>query len=286
MINQTHQGRSAAHGSETMPVSLLYIPAHQAELYDKAIASDAQAIIIDLEDAVPAVAKELARETLLNELAPRLGKKNYVRLNHDPQLLVDDLQVIAGLDIDGVIIPRAELEITRQVMQELPTDLERILLIETARGLNELDSLAEFATSFAIGRVDLMADLRMNESRIELLFPILLDIVVKSAAHGLAAPIAPAHLNVRDRDRDSIHKFSQDFFDLGFRSQTAIHPYFCELIHEVFLPSVEEYQSAQNYLAEFAESAGLCVDAGGNFVDPAVLRKYQEVVSRFEYPSR
>lgn len=238
--------------------------------------------------------KAVARDLVAVWLATNAGTTDqvWVRIaSHSP---AEDIAILTGR-VSGIMVPKAEPELLREV-DGLLTGLERrvklaqgsiavIALIETARGLlsaAELASLPRVAR-LAIGRADLAADLGLLLEPEDAGFdPLLLQLVVASAAAGIASPMAPTSTDFRDLD--ALRKSTERFLRLGFRGRSAIHPAQLAVINEVFTPSDAEVQRAARLVAAFEESerggSGVTLDDDGRMVDVAVVRSAREVLSR------
>jgi len=273
-----------------LPSSFLYVPACKPELFAKALASQASALILDLEDSVPPTEKEEAREEVREFLrtTPPQPKQIWVRINppsdaHD--LCQRELEMLATAGAAGVVLPKAELATVRSVAAHSP-NMPVIGLIETARGFLQISDIAEERSlvGFGVGRADLLSELRVAPTAVSAFEQLALTIVVASAACELAAPIAPAHLQLaRGAEADAAARdASQRFYDLGFRSQTSIHPRLCGVINSVFGSDHVEYDRAKTLLEDFDKSDGTLVTTDGQFVDEAVARRYREIVRRYE----
>lgn len=254
------------------------------------MASEAAAVIFDLEDSVLAKDKAGAREELAEFLranAP-LPKPVWVRVNNERGDGNDTLADLAALDlttIDGLVLPKIELDVLKIVTAQVTTLAERpipiIGLLETARGILEAVDIARHpgVLTLGIGRADLFAELRLNlAAPLESVFEQLaLHLVLACAAAGIAAPIAPVELDLTIENSGA----SRRYFDLGFRSQTALHPAQCAGINETFIPSEEEYERARALLQVFADSNGIWVSEDGRFIDRAVARQSEEICQRY-----
>lgn len=273
-----------------LPSSFLYVPACKPELFAKALASQASALILDLEDSVPHAEKAKAREGLrefLRTVRPQ-PKQIWVRINppsDSPDVGQQDLEMLTTVDVSGVVVPKVDVTSVRSVAA-YSRDLPVIGLIETARGLLGVSDIAmePSLAGFGVGRADLLSELRIAPDAVSAFEQLALSIVVASAACGLAAPVAPAHLQLAGGEAAdaAARDASQRFHDLGFRSQTAIHPRLCAMINSVFAPDEAEYERAKSLLAEFDRSNGTFVTADGQFVDEAVARRYRDIVRRYE----
>jgi citrate lyase subunit beta / citryl-CoA lyase len=275
------------------PRSYLYVPGNRSDRLQKAAGSGADAVIVDLEDSVPKAAKAAARGATAEWLAgaghdPRC--QLWVRVNVDS--LEEDLRTVLEVGVDGIVLPKAEIALVREA-DRVMSDVERrhglseqfpvICLVETAKGLMAAAELARLPRVFrlGIGEVDLLTELRVRptESRAELA-SLRLQIVVASAAAGIAPPVGPTSTDVRDLT--SLRASTEAMLGLGFRARTAIHPAQVPTINEVFTPAADEVDRAHRIVAalEDAERAGsgVCVDEDGRLIDAAVVRSAREVI--------
>jgi citrate lyase subunit beta/citryl-CoA lyase len=278
-----------------LPRSYLYVPGDRRALLDGALARGADALILDLEDAVApggkTVARELVGRWLSEQQAP--GAELWVRLNSTS--LGGDIEAVVGAQLAGVVMPKAELPALAEVdalltVQErlagLPQGRVGVLaLIETAAGLISAGEIAAGprVVRLGIGEADLAAELRipLTQARVEMA-PIRLQITVASAAAGRAAPVGPAAADFRDPE--ALRRSTLALLALGFRARTAIHPAQLSVINDVFTPTNDEVQEAQQLIAAFrvAEDAGTGVttDSKGRMVDIAVVRAAHEILER------
>jgi citrate lyase subunit beta / citryl-CoA lyase len=275
-----------------LPRSFLYVPASRPDLYAKAHASEADAIVIDLEDAVPLPAKPEARDHLRRwlEIGPAAaGAQIWVRVS--AEFLADDLRAAVHPALDGLLVAKASSDVLALADDELSRlEAERgvdrvgvVALVETAATLVALPELARHARvrSFGIGEVDLLADLRVRrtpgtEAAVDALR---LEIVRHAAAAGLAAPLAPTSTDFRDLV--AFATTTRHLVDLGFRSRTAVHPNQVRTINEVLAPDPETVERARSLIARAdAAGGGVTLDEEGRLIDAAVLREAHETLSR------
>ena len=123
------------------PASFLYVPGDRPERFSKALSSDADAVILDLEDAVALPAKSDALDAVVSHLQQPAGNvQQWVRINSGERGIAD-LDAIADLPgLTGIFVPKA----TRRALDELATiaDVPRCALIETAAALLDLPAIA------------------------------------------------------------------------------------------------------------------------------------------------
>lgn len=272
--------------------SYLYVPGSEPERLAKALGRGADAVIADLEDAVAVADKAAARQAVGTWLAqlPPGPVQVWVRINRESP--AEDVAVLAGERATGVVVPKADPGLLREVDallagREDACGLPRgsfavVPLIESAAGLLELPAVAAAPRvhRLGIGEADLIGELglRPGPDRPELL-PLRLQVVVASAAAGIAAPVAPTSTDFRDLE--SFRSTSAALFRLGFRGRTAIHPGQVPVVNETFTPAEEEVAAAERLIADFeAAGSGVFVDDRGRMVDEAVVRAARETVQR------
>jgi citrate lyase subunit beta/citryl-CoA lyase len=283
--------------SVTQPIgqarSYLYVPGDQRDLLDRVGTRGADAVIVDLEDAVAVSAKSTARAAVADWLSVRrIASDVWVRVNAGS--VEEDLDAVVGSALQGVVVPKAEPDLLQEVHSclsrlEASRQVERPLaligLVETACGLLAAREVAASPRvhRLGIGEADLLAELRIapSDTRQELT-SLRLQVVVASAAAGIGAPIASTSTDFRDLD--ALRRSTEGLLGLGFRARTAIHPAQLATINEVFTPSAEQTQLARRvveaYEAAERQGTGVVTDEHGRMVDVAVVRSSREVLER------
>lgn len=267
------------------PRSWLYVPGHRPDRIAKALASVADAVVIDLEDAVPAGRKHEARDHALSALTRRdpAGPQVWVRVNPPVDTLGrTDVEAMAHSGVDGLRLPRSEeAEVVRWVAQT--TDLPLQLLLETALGLSRAAGLAaahERVVGLGLGEADLAADLLVGS-------PSGLDwargaVVVASRAAGLTSPVQSVWTDVADLE--GLRASSQAGLAAGFFGRSVVHPAQLRVVHEVYTPSPDAVSAARAIVATAARAAAdgevAVLDAGGRFIDGAVVARARVVLDR------
>lgn len=275
--------------------SYLYVPADRPDRMARATSRGADALILDLEDSVPPAGKPEARRLLAGWLAGQAGPscELWVRINPgDPEA---DITAVAGSAVTGLVVPKADpgllagldrLLSAREHALGLPAGRIRLLpMVETAGGLLSLPAIAAAprVTRLGIGEADLAADLGIQPGPGQPEFmPLRLQIVVASAARGIAAPAGPVSLDFRDLG--ALAESTRALLRLGFRARTAIHPAQVPVINEVFTPAPDEVERARALVAAFEQAvrggAGVLTDPDGAMVDVAVVRGAREILAR------
>lgn len=274
--------------------SLLYVPGDQRDRLDKAFARGADALIVDLEDAVAPAKKAGARDTVAEWMTADIPDAGAVWLRINADSSADDIASIR-VPIAGVMVPRAESGLLSEVAEMLdaqedllginPDTMAIIPLIETARGLVNAVELAGMrrVVRLAIGRADLAGELGLSVDPEGPEFrTILLQLVIASSAARIAAPLAPTSTDFRDLD--ALRVSTEQLMKLGFRGRTAVHPAQVPVINDVFTPTSDEVQRAQRVVAQFEAAersgSGVVVGEDGRMVDVAVVRAARDVLSR------
>ena len=268
-----------------LPRSFLYVPGNRPDLFDKAASGVADAIVLDLEDAVPLHDKDAARDAVRQWLqggSPG-GAEVWVRV--DPSSIDADLAAVAHPRLAGLFAAGCTPAVLERVAAGLTghDDVRVVGLVESAAGLLDLPEMAVHPrlTAFGVGEVDLLGDLRVARThRTEAVVAALrIQVVVHSAAAGLEAPVAPTSTDFRDLE--AFAESTRLALDLGFRSRTAIHPAQVPVIHDVLTPTADDVAAARDVVARFdAARGGVTTDASGRLIDAAVVRGARETLAR------
>ncbi|MDA8294861.1 MAG: CoA ester lyase [Actinomycetota bacterium] len=277
------------------PRSFLYVPGDRPDRLAGAAGRGADALIADLEDAVPVDHKQLAREAVRDWLAgPSPAEQRWVRVNGET--VAEDIAAVVTPGLTGVVVPKAELTRLLEADAALARQEHQLgcpegtfalfALVETARGLLEVTDVARAARvrHVGMGEADLAGELRLRPGPgREELRPLRLQVVVACAAAGIGAPTGPTSTDVRDVD--GLRRSTEELLRLGFRSRTAIHPDQLAVVNDTFTPTAAEVSEARGVLERFeASEDGVFVDERGRLVDAAVVRSAREVLDRAEQP--
>ncbi|MDF3216240.1 MULTISPECIES: HpcH/HpaI aldolase/citrate lyase family protein [Mesorhizobium] len=260
------------------PVVPLFVPGSRPERFDKADSSGADAVILDLEDAVAPGDKDRAREAIVARAAT-LKSAVVVRINaagtpwHEA-----DVDAVRRLDGVSVMLPKAERpqDIT-DMTRHMARSVSVIALIESAVGLVNLPDI--LATSgvvaVAFGSVDFSLDLGCAHDRL-ILLAARNEIVWRSRAAGRAAPIDGV---TTDLSNPEIAEYdARHAMRMGFGGKMAIHPRQIEPIRNGFRPSENDIAWARDIIG--AASSGEASLVNGEMVDRPVIERARRILHR------
>ena len=279
--------------------SYLFAPANHARRAEKVFAAGADAAILDLEDAVAVAEKAAARPLLVAAMQRPRNARGYARVNGvDSPFWQDDLAVVVGPWLDGVVLPKAEsaaqvrsfvahLEDCERQARLAPGTLDLMLIVETALGVVNVEAIA--AASPRVGRIalgggDYTSDLDLEwTAEEEALAYARARIAHASRAAGIEPPVDTVVIEVRDQAR--FRRSALNGRRLGFLGKLCIHPDQVAPCHEVFTPGPAEIARARAIVAAFrdAEARGVAsIQVDGVFVDYPVVYKAQRVLALAE----
>jgi malyl-CoA/(S)-citramalyl-CoA lyase len=296
--------------------SYLAVPAHRARLVQNAAASAADAVFMDLEDAVPMTEKAAALTAAADALTTLdWGRKTVaVRLNAIDSLSIQhEIERLGGIErLDAFIVPKAEAvsdvaKIAQWVTaaagkRHVPVEIE--LLIETARGLVNVEALAAaggLVTALHLGVGDFAASIGARSTEIgaspsgyrhvasaadgyqEVLLDLfaypMMRVLVAARAFGLRAIDGPCGAF---RDARATASTANKAAAMGFDGKQVIHPSQIEITRDAFVPSDDEIAYAHRAIAalEEAERNGQgAVTVDGKMIDYANIRMIHRLLS-------
>lgn len=255
--------------------SWLFAPGHSRRLLDKVFTAGADAVMLDLEDAVPPEAKATARAMVARELP---GRSAWVRVN---AVRTDDCA--ADLDAvaehaEGIRIPKVESAQDVEWVTARAPGKPVICAIESARGVLAAQEIATVAgvAHLAMGGVDLQRDLHTSGGNLQTLY-VRSHLVLAARAAGLPAPIDSVY--PRLDDLDGLREQAEFARSLGFGGKSAIHPRQLPVVHEVFTPDAAEIEWARTVVAAFGAAGGQALQLpDGEFVDLPVAQRARRVL--------
>ncbi|MFP4077729.1 MAG: HpcH/HpaI aldolase/citrate lyase family protein [Bacillota bacterium] len=258
-----------------MARSYLFIPGNEPRMLQNAEIFEADAIILDLEDAIHVDEKDEARTLVRLFLRdhPREGTPFYVRINSEKALMRRDLEALKGLDFAGVVLPKASMRMLARFeneASEVRINPDILALIETPEAFSDLHHMAQYdkVTGYILGAVDLTRALGATRtaSGEEIAY-----------ARGMLKMRAAAnHLEAIDTPWASLDEASlaQDIEKariMGFDGKCAIHPNQVPKINEAFVPSKETIKAAKRIVKKHEETKSMRFALDGRMVDKPVV---------------
>lgn len=268
--------------------SYLFVPGNRPERFDKAHAAGADAVIVDLEDAVAPDAKAAARDALSNALsnAVRDDRQVMVRINGAQTPWFEaDLAALAGHPgVAAIVLPKAEsvdqiaaVAYAGSAGQAGRAPLAVLPLVESARGFAEVGKLcsAPGVVRVVFGTLDFQVDLGM-EADDSALLPFSCGLVLASRLAGIGAPVDGVSTVIDDAQ--AVLADAQRARRLGFSGKLCIHPKQVAPVHAAYAWTAEEQAWAARVLAAVAESGGSAVAVDGKMVDAPVIARARRIV--------
>lgn len=269
--------------------SFLFVPATQPERLPKALASGADLVIADWEDAVAPADKERARAALLAAVAtmsPAQRARLLVRINSEGSpWFADDLAALAQLTAQGLagaVVPKAESAATLQAVARAAGPQAALLpLVESVAGLAAADALAAApqVARLVFGHLDFQVDAGMacSDDEQELL-PVRIALVLASRRAHLAAPIDGVTVDTRNPER--MAHDADRARRMGFGGKLCIHPAQVPLLHAAFDPDAAAVAHAQRVQQALEQAGGGVCVLDGRMVDAPVLAQAGQTLLR------
>jgi citrate lyase subunit beta/citryl-CoA lyase len=265
--------------------SFLFVPGNRPERFEKAAGSGADAVVLDLEDAVPMGEKLIARESiekawpaLRSRAVPLVVRINPVEL----PLGQDDLRWLVRLEgLAGVMVPKVESSEGLGIVRELLPSVPILPLIESAPGYEALKAISAVrgVLRLVIGDIDFMADvgIRCDGDQSELA-PLRFAVAMATRLQRLAPAIDGVTAEVDDTDRLRVD--TRRAVRFGFGGKLCIHPRQIGVVHESLTPSGEEVAWARRVVEADAAAHGAAIQLEGRMVDAPVVLQARRTLAR------
>jgi len=260
--------------------SLLFVPADRPERFDKALASGADGVIIDLEDAVAPAAKADARAALAGWLDSAATGRICIRINDLTNTDHDlDIALAKHPAVSAVMLPKVD-SANCCLLVGAATGKPILALIETAKGLTVANEVAKAAivSRLVLGSIDLALDLGIDGDTVHgvsLLDHARATLVVASRAADIAAPIDGVHTRIDDEI--GVQQASAKAQGFGFTGMLAIHPRQVDVIHRAFLPRSNQVAWAHHVLENAAVNPGAFL-LDGQMIDAPVIARARQTI--------
>jgi citrate lyase subunit beta/citryl-CoA lyase len=265
-----------------LPRTYLFVPGDRPDRFDKALASAADAVVIDLEDAVAPAAKAKARDALGDLLAATpQPERIVVRINDEATpWFDDDLAVLRDRSARSVMLPKAERAATIERVRTACPAIAVLALIESARGVLAAEALAAApgVQRLVFGTIDYALDMDLHGALATTvgLDPAAARLALASRAAGIAPPVAGVTVAIDDEaalradlERARAH---------GFGAKLCIHPKQVAVVHAALAPSTAELAWAERVLAAAQAAGGSAVQLDGRMIDKPVIERARRIV--------
>lgn len=265
--------------------SFLFVPANRPERFAKALASGADAVILDLEDSVPLQTKAEARDAI-RQAWPQLQVSTcavVIRINSPEtewgQQDLTDLQGLEGLA--GIMVPKCEGAQTLQRVAQAFPGVPTLPIIESAAGYLALRDIAQAPQlgRLVVGHIDFLADTGMQCSDDQRELDTLRFEVAMCTRQANLAPAVDG-VTVSVDDEALIRLDTERSLRFGFGAKLCIHPKQVPVVHATFAPTAAQIDWAQRVLAAMAASKGSAVQLDGKMVDLPVVLQAQRLLAR------
>lgn len=254
--------------------SLLFVPGDRPERFDKAVASGADAVIVDLEDAVASPAKIDARRAVAAWLDA--GRPVIVRINAaDTEWFEADLDLCRHPGVAAILLPKARAGATlSRVVAVRPT----IALVESAQGILDMPMIAatEGVVRLAFGAIDLALDLD-TDAPDAAFAPLRLQMAIASRAAGLGGPIDGVTTDFRDPA--IIASDARAARAIGFTGKLCIHPAQIAPLHAALRATDAQLARATAIVEANAASGGAAVSLNGQMIDRPIVERAIRVLA-------
>ena len=259
--------------------SYLFVPGDRPERFDKALASGAHAVILDLEDAVQPERKPQAREAVRTWLA-QAGKPVWIRINQaDSAWHEDDCSLLDSPAVRGVMLPKAQdVPGLESVTRRLRAGQHVIPLIESVAGWFEALPLARVpgVLRLAFGSVDFQSDSGIQGEGEEM-NAVRTQLVLVSRLAGLQAPIDGVSVAIDDAAQlQADVRRSRRF---GFGAKLCIHPKQVAGVHTGFKPTDAEVAWARRVVDALAAGPLGAITVDGKMVDKPIALLAQGILA-------
>lgn len=279
--------------------SSLFVPGVRPAWIDKSVAAGADALILDLEDSVPAEAKAQARETVAGKIAPLAAARQrvWVRINRSPHLFdFADMQAVVRPGLEGLVLPKPhgpdDITIAAAMVAEAEMlaglalgQIKFYVILETARSLELAHEIAKAPRVVALAgapakNADVSRSIGFQWTREGLESLYLRSRVILAARAEGKLPIGGLWQDVHDLE--GLKNFAQFNRQLGFSGEVILHPSNVAVVNQVYTPTAEEiaYFTGMVRAYEAAEAKGQAAAVyDGEHIDIAHVKTAREFLA-------
>ncbi len=267
--------------------SFLFVPGNRPERFAKALASGADAVILDLEDSVPLQEKAEARDAIRAQWSQLKVESSAVviRINSpETEWGKNDLERLQDLSgLAGLMVPKCEsAEMLHQVSNAFP-GVSILPIIESAAGYLNLRGIAQAkqVSRLVVGHIDFLADtgLQCSDDQQEL-NSLRFEVAMCSRISNLAPAVDGVTVSVDDDAL--IRRDTERSLRFGFGAKLCIHPKQIQVVHETLAPTIEQIDWARRVITAMEASGGAAVQLDGKMVDLPVVLQAQRILARIK----
>ena len=279
--------------------SFLFAPGNHPRRVEKALSLDADAAILDLEDACPIAAKTATRTVVVAACQRPRKCLGYVRVNAtSTEFGYGDIVAVVQRGVDGIILPKLETADEIRAVDWVISNLEKergqpvgvfdvIPIIETGKGMANIRAITAAGTRvkrIAFGAGDFTLDMNIEWSRTETeLLPYRSECVLASRAAGIEAPIDTVWVDLKDPE--GFTNSTRHIKGLGFQGKMCIHPDQVPIVNEILSPSAADVEWSRKVVQAFeaAEKTGSAsIQLEGKFIDYPIVYRARRVLETMQ----
>lgn len=275
----------------------LFAPGNHPRKVEKVFDTGADAVILDLEDAVAIAEKAATRAVVVDALQRPRRCRGFVRVNAlDTEFCFEDIDAVVAKGVDGIILPKVERAADLQMVDWLMTGLEKrrnlasgsidlIPIIETGKGMADIRAIAGANIArmrrISFGAGDYTRDMGMEWTLGEAeLAPYQAEVALASRVNNLEPPLDTVFIHIKEHE--AFRASCERVKNMGFQGKLCIHPGQIEAANAAFSPTTGETEFARKVISEFAKaeaegSASIQID--GYFVDYPIVEKAKRIVA-------
>jgi citrate lyase subunit beta / citryl-CoA lyase len=280
--------------------SFLFAPGNHPRRVEKALSLDADAVILDLEDACPDAEKVATRSIVVAACQRSRTCLGYIRVNAtSTEYGYGDIVAVVHKGVDGIVLPKVETADEIKAVDWVMTNLEKerglsigavdvIPIIETGKGIANIRAITEAGTRvrrIAFGAGDFTLDMNMEWSRSEAeLLPYRSECVLASRAAGIDPPIDTVWTDLLDPE--GFTNSARQIRSLGFQGKLCIHPDQVPIVNVILSPSAEQIDWSRKVVAAFeaAEAAGSAsIQLEGKFIDYPIVHRARRLLKATQH---
>lgn len=261
------------------PTTMLFVPADRPDRFGKALGAGADAVILDLEDAVAVDKKDFARANIAScDIDPRTV---FVRINapgtRDFKL---DLAMLAATKLYNVMMPKAEnASDIHAVAAAIGRTVSVVPLVETAVGLDQLRGIlgADLVPFVAFGSLDFALDLGCEHTDSALAYA-RHRLVLESRIAQKLPPIDGVTQSIDDENE--LATDARRARELGFSGKLVIHPAQISAVSKAFRPSQADVEWARSIVNTLGKPTAGAAQVKGQMVDRPVIIRAEQILTR------